>query len=434
MTSTNFKKSLEIMNRARTYLPGGVNSPVRAYRAVNGDPVVIRSGSGAIVTDVDGNEYIDFVNSYGPLILGHTHPDVIHAVQEASKSGTSFGAPTEAEVDLAELVVSTFPSIEMIRFVNSGTEAAMSAIRLARGQTKKDLIIKFEGCYHGHADGLLASAGSGVATFGLPDSPGVPAAMAAQTLIAPYNNLDVVRSIFEAHPDKIAAVVVEPVAGNMGVIAPQPEYLAGLRLLCDRNEALLIFDEVISGFRVSASGAQGFFGVRPDLTILGKIIGGGLPVGAYGGTRELMERMAPTGDIYQAGTLSGNPIAMAAGLATLNILLSDSEAYNYLDSLGARLAEGLESVAKDVDIPLNVVQIGSILTAFFQNNVPTNYDEATRSDTRLFAKFHREMLNRGVHLAPSQYEAWFLSLAHNEKLIDQTINYAHEALIACQSN
>jgi len=434
MTSTNFKKSLEIMNRARTYLPGGVNSPVRAYRAVNGDPVVIRSGSGAIVTDVDGNEYIDFVNSYGPLILGHTHPDVIHAVQEASKSGTSFGAPTEAEVDLAELVVSTFPSIEMIRFVNSGTEAAMSAIRLARGQTKKDLIIKFEGCYHGHADGLLASAGSGVATFGLPDSPGVPAAMAAQTLIAPYNNLDVVRSIFEAHPDKIAAVVVEPVAGNMGVIAPQPEYLAGLRLLCDRNEALLIFDEVISGFRVSASGAQGFFGVRPDLRVLGEIIGGGLPVGAYGGTRELMERMAPTGDIYQAGTLSGNPIAMAAGLATLNILLSDSEAYNYLDSLGARLAEGLESVAKDVDIPLNVVQIGSILTAFFQNNVPTNYDEATRSDTRLFAKFHREMLNRGVHLAPSQYEAWFLSLAHNEKLIDQTINYAHEALIACQSN
>ena len=301
------------MNRARAHLPGGVNSPVRAYRAVDGDPVVLRSGNGAMITDVDGNEYIDYVNSYGPLILGHAHPDVIHAVQEASKSGTSFGAPTEPEVDLAELVASTFPSIEMVRFVNSGTEAAMSAIRLARGQTKKDLIIKFEGCYHGHADGLLASAGSGVATFGLPDSPGVPAAMAAQTLIAPYNNLEAVKSIFEAHPDKIAAVVVEPVAGNMGVVAPQPEYLAGLRLLCDQNDALLIFDEVISGFRVSASGAQGFFDVHPDLTILGKIIGGGLPVGAYGGSRELMEEMAPTGDIYQAGTLSGNPIAMAAG-------------------------------------------------------------------------------------------------------------------------
>jgi len=422
------------MNRARAHLPGGVNSPVRAYRAVDGDPVVLRSGNGAMITDVDGNEYIDYVNSYGPLILGHAHPDVIHAVQEASKSGTSFGAPTEPEVDLAELVASTFPSIEMVRFVNSGTEAAMSAIRLARGQTKKDLIIKFEGCYHGHADGLLASAGSGVATFGLPDSPGVPAAMAAQTLIAPYNNLEAVKSIFEAHPDKIAAVVVEPVAGNMGVVAPQPEYLAGLRLLCDQNDALLIFDEVISGFRVSASGAQGFFDVHPDLTILGKIIGGGLPVGAYGGSRELMEEMAPTGDIYQAGTLSGNPIAMAAGLATLNILLADSEAYNYLNSLGVRLATGLVSVAKDVGIPLNVVQIGSTLTAFFQDAVPTNYDEATRSDTAMFAQFHREMLNRGVHLAPSQYEAWFLSLAHNEKLIDQTVNYAHEALMACRSN
>ncbi|MCH2657693.1 MAG: glutamate-1-semialdehyde 2,1-aminomutase [Dehalococcoidia bacterium] len=434
MTSSNFKKSLEIMNRARAHLPGGVNSPVRAYRAVDGDPVVLRSGNGAMITDVDGNEYIDYVNSYGPLILGHAHPDVIHAVQEASKSGTSFGAPTEPEVDLAELVASTFPSIEMVRFVNSGTEAAMSAIRLARGQTKKDLIIKFEGCYHGHADGLLASAGSGVATFGLPDSPGVPAAMAAQTLIAPYNNLEVVKSIFEAHPDKIAAVVVEPVAGNMGVVVPQPEYLAGLRLLCDQNDALLIFDEVISGFRVSASGAQGFFDVHPDLTILGKIIGGGLPVGAYGGSRELMEEMAPTGDIYQAGTLSGNPIAMAAGLATLNILLADSEAYNYLNSLGVRLAAGLESAAKDIGIPLSVVQIGSTLTAFFQDAVPTNYDEATRSDTAMFAKFHREMLNRGVHLAPSQYEAWFLSLAHDEKLIDQTVNYAREALMACQSN
>jgi glutamate-1-semialdehyde 2,1-aminomutase len=425
--SLNHDRSRAVMERGRVLLPGGVDSPVRAYNSVGGDPVVLASGAGALVTDVDGNEYVDYVSSYGPLILGHAHPRVIEAIREAAPLGTSFGAPTEAEVNLAECVIDAVPSVEMVRFVNSGTEAAMSALRLARGATGRDLILKFEGCYHGHADGLLAAAGSGVATLALPDSPGVPAAMAAQTLVAPYNDLDATRGALEGHPGEVAAIIVEPIAGNMGVIPPANGYLEGLRALCNEFGALLVFDEVITGFRASKGGAQQRYGITPDITVLGKIIGGGLPVGAYGGSRALMEQMAPAGSIYQAGTLSGNPLAMAAGKATLDELFSTEDAYDHLEAMGQRLGAGLEASAAAAGVLLTVAQAGSTITAFFRGSAPTNYAEATTSDTVAFGRFHRAMLEGGVHLAPSQYEGWFLSLAHDEALIDRTIEAANEA-------
>ena len=416
------------MERARRVLPGGVDSPVRAYGAVGGDPVVLAKGDGARVWDVDGLEYIDYLCSYGPLILGHAHPRVVSAITEAAQLGTSFGAPTEAEAELGERVVDAVPSIEMVRFVSSGTEATMSVLRLARAATGRDLILKFEGCYHGHADGLLVSAGSGAATLALPDSPGVPAAYAAQTLLAKYNDLESVRAQFAAHRGQIAAIIVEPAAGNMGVVPPAEGFLEGLRALCDEDGALLVFDEVITGFRASYGGAQQVFGVTPDLTALGKIIGGGLPVGAYGGRHELMERIAPSGPVYQAGTLSGNPLAMAAGRATLDVLHEDLAQYDRLDALATRLAEGLARAAEEAEVPLAISRSASTVTPFFLDAAPCNWDEAKLADTKTFARFHGAMLDRGVHLAPSQFEAWFVSTAHDEALIDRTIEAAAESL------
>jgi glutamate-1-semialdehyde 2,1-aminomutase len=411
---------------ANRYFPGGVNSPVRAFRAVGGDPFFVAHASGSRITDVDGKTYIDYVGSWGPMILGHAHPRVVAAIQKTAEGGTSYGAPTELETRLAKLVQAAIPSMERMRFVSSGTEACMSALRVARGFTRRDAILKFEGCYHGHADSLLVKAGSGAITFGVPDSLGVPADLARHTLTLPYNDLAAVRTVFAAQGSEIAAVIVEPVAGNMGVIPPHPGYLAGLREITRRHGALLIFDEVITGFRIAWGGAQEVFGVRPDLTCLGKIVGGGLPVGAYGGSADIMQQIAPLGGIYQAGTLSGNPLAMAAGIETLTLLQAPGF-YANLETQGRRLAEGLGQAAAAARIAVQTNRVGSMLTGFFTGVPVTNYATAKTADTTRYGTFFRAMLERGVSLAPSQFEAEFVSAAHSGEDLDATLAAAREA-------
>jgi glutamate-1-semialdehyde 2,1-aminomutase len=422
-------RSEQAWQAAQTVLPGGVDSPVRAYRAVGGTPPFIARGAGARIIDVDGNEYVDYVCSWGPLIAGHAHPSVVARLRVAIEDGTSYGAPTEAETELAKLVVAMVPSIDLVRFVNSGTEATMSAIRLARGATGRNRIVKFTGCYHGHADALLVSAGSGVLTLGIPGSPGVTAATASETISLPYNSMEAVQAAFESIGEEIAAVIVEPVAGNMGVIPPVEGFLSGLREITQQYGALLIFDEVITGFRVAPGGAQELYGVTPDLTCLGKIIGGGLPVGAFGGRRSLMERLAPLGPVYQAGTLAGNPLAMQAGIATLE-LLGDGKAYRTLEARGAQLETGMRDAAGAAGLPLTVNRVGSMLTGFFVDGPVTDYGSATAADTERYARYHGEMLRRGVYLAPSQFESAFVSLAHTTADLDRTAAAAAEAMQA----
>ena len=422
-------KSTAAFKAACRVMPGGVSSPVRAFRAVGGTPRVIAKGKGAVLTDVDGNSYIDYVGSWGPLILGHADERVVAAVDKAAAKGCSFGAPTEAETQLAELIVARVPSIEMVRFVNSGTEAAMSALRLARGHTGRNKIIKFEGCYHGHSDALLVQAGSGAMTFGAPSSPGVPAGTTADTLVLPYNDLDAVEAVLKTHAAQVAAVLIEPIAGNMGCVPPNTGYLEGLRRLCTENEVVLVFDEVMTGFRVSPGGAQELYGVQPDLTCLGKIVGGGLPLAAYGGRREIMEKVSPLGDVYQAGTLSGNPLATAAGIATLQALAED-DAYEALEASAAKLAEGLRAAAETAKVPTYHPRVGSMMGMFFSSEPVTDHATAGRCNTRAYAAFFHAMLDRGVYLAPSQFECLFVSLAHTDEQIEETIAASAEAFAA----
>jgi glutamate-1-semialdehyde 2,1-aminomutase len=431
-TSQSTARSAELFERAQSVLPGGVDSPVRAFRAVGGTPRFIARGRGASVWDVDDNRYVDYLASWGPLIAGHAHPGVVAAIQEAAARGTSYGAPTAAEIDLGTIVKQAFPSIDLVRFVSSGTEATMSAIRLARAFTGRDMVLKFDGGYHGHADGLLVEAGSGPLTFGQPDSPGVPAEAARQTLSVSYNDLPSVRQAFEAHPGQIAAVIVEPVAGNMGVIPPEHGFLEHLRAMTRDFGALLIFDEVITGFRVAYGGAQQRFRITPDLTCLGKIVGGGLPVGAYGGRGEIMQRISPLGPVYQAGTLSGNPLAMAAGIATLR-LLSEPGVYAHLDRMTARLTDGLAAAAKRAGVAHTANRVGSMFTGFFTADAVTDYASAKRADPRRYARFFHAMLERGSYLAPSQFEAGFVSLAHTEDDIDATLAAAADAFAAAST-
>jgi glutamate-1-semialdehyde 2,1-aminomutase len=420
------RRSAALFAKAVAVIPGGVNSPVRAFKAVGGSPRFIARAKGSTITDVDGVTRIDYVMSWGPLMHGHAPPALIAKLAAAAKLGTSYGAPTELEVKIAEKVRALVPSIELVRFTSSGTEATMSAVRVARAATKRDRVIKFAGCYHGHADGFLVEAGSGALTLGVPTSPGVAAATATLTATASFNELESVERVFEAHPAQVAAVIVEPIVGNMGTVPPAPGFLQGLRRLCDKEGAILIFDEVMTGFRVHRGGAQALYGVRPDLTCLGKIIGGGLPVGAYGGRRDLMSLVAPAGPVYQAGTLSGNPLAVTAGLWSLERL--NATLYRTLDRLTKRLGDGLVEAADAAGIPLHVNRVGSMITPFFTDQPVTDYASATRSDTARYAAFHRAMLARGVYLPASQYEAWFLSAAHTVRDVDRTIAAARDAL------
>jgi len=424
---TAHPRSEEIFRRATDVLVGGVNSPVRAFRAVGGDPIVVDRAAGARLWDADGNEYIDYVCSWGALILGHAHPKVVEATSAQARRGTSYGMPTELEVELASKIRAALPSCEKIRFVSSGTEATMSAVRLARAATGRDFIIKFEGCYHGHSDSFLSEAGSGLATLGIAACPGVPQALAALTLNAPYNDAAAVENLFDRHRDEIAAVIVEPVAANMGVVPPAPGFLQKLRDLTTRHGALLIFDEVITGFRICYGGAQTLFGIVPDLTTLGKIIGGGLPVAAYGGRRDLMDRVAPLGPVYQAGTLSGNPLAMSAGIATLGLLAAPGF-YESLETRAKRLGDGITAVLRESGISATAPRVGSLLTLFFSGEPVRDYAGAKKCDTRRFASFFRAMLERGVFLAPSQFEALFVSAAHSDADIDRTITAFRESL------
>ncbi|GIN66704.1 glutamate-1-semialdehyde 2,1-aminomutase [Bacillus sonorensis] len=424
----SYEKSKAAFREAQQVMPGGVNSPVRAFKSVNMDPIFMERGKGSKIYDIDGNEYIDYVLSWGPLILGHSNEQVVNGIQKTAQYGTSFGAPTKVETELAKLVIERVPSIEIVRMVSSGTEATMSALRLARGYTGRNKIVKFEGCYHGHGDSLLIKAGSGVATLGLPDSPGVPESIAKNTITVPYNDLESMKLVFKEFGDDIAGVIVEPVAGNMGVVPPVKGFLEGLRELTETYGALLIFDEVMTGFRVDYNCAQGYFGVTPDLTCLGKVIGGGLPVGAYGGKAEIMEKIAPSGPIYQAGTLSGNPLAMTAGLETLKQLTPDS--YREFSRKADRLEKGISEAARKNGIPYTFNRAGSMIGFFFTNEPVINYDTAKRSDLSLFADYYKGMADEGVFLPPSQFEGLFLSTAHTDEDIEYTITAAEKVFSA----
>ena len=421
-------RSDQLFEKAQKLIPGGVNSPVRAFKSVGRVPVFIQKALGSKMWDIDGNEYIDYVGSWGPMILGHAHPAILDAIRKAAVDGTSFGAATEREVEMAELISSIMPSIEMVRMVNSGTEATMSAIRLARAFTGKEIIIKFEGCYHGHADSFLIKAGSGAMTLGVPDSPGVPKAIGNATLNARYNDIPSVEKLIDAHQNQIAALIVEPVVGNMGCVPPNAGFLKGLRSLCTKHNIVFILDEVMTGFRVSLGGAQELYSIKPDLTTMGKIIGGGLPVGAYGGKREIMKLVAPLGPMYQAGTLSGNPLAMAAGFSVLRILKGDPTIYQLLEEKSARLEQGLRSIIKKHDLPLTHNRVGSMFTLFFTKERVTDYDTAKSCNTNSFSRYFSSMLDQGIYVAPSQFEAAFMSTAHSDQDIDRTIVAAENAL------